>query len=270
MQRREIQPLHDAAELALVGGKALSLGNLMRNDYKTIDGFVVTTTAFNRMNRKLEEEVLKAFHALGVKYVAVRSSAVAEDGENAAWAGQLDTFLNIDRDNLIKAIQKSWSAISSERAKAYAKAKNIQAGKIAVIVQPMVQSDTAGVAFSCHPVTNNADQIVIEAGFGLGEAVVSGEITPDTYIVDKKLGQILQKHISDQTKQLTQSKDGSNEWQKLNHGNRQKLADAKIKELFRIVCKLEKIYGFAVDTEWLVKDNELFIMQVRPITTLLS
>jgi pyruvate,water dikinase len=250
MQRREIQPLHDAAELALVGGKALSLGNLMRNDYKTIDGFVVTTTAFNRMNRKLEEEVLKAFHALGVKYVAVRSSAVAEDGENAAWAGQLDTFLNIDRDNLIKAIQKSWSAISSERAKAYAKAKNIQAGKIAVIVQPMVQSDTAGV--------------------GLGEAVVSGEITPDTYIVDKKLGQILQKHISDQTKQLTQSKDGSNEWQKLNNGNRQKLADAKIKELFRIVCKLEKIYGFAVDTEWLVKDNELFIMQVRPITTLLS
>lgn len=264
-----ILPLKQANRLELVGGKALSLGALMRSGFKTVDGFVVTTASFNRMNDELRGEILNSFDRLNTKYVAVRSSAVAEDGKQNAWAGQLDTFLNVGRNELIKSVQKSWAAINSDRAKSYAKQKNIQTGKIAVIVQPMIQSDAAGVAFSAHPVTQNKNRIVVEAGLGLGEAVVSGEITPDTYIVDKKSGKILEKHVSIQMKKLIQGKSGKSIWQKLgSEDSKQKIADKKVLELAKTVTYLEKFYGFAVDVEWLIKNDELFVMQSRPITAL--
>jgi phosphoenolpyruvate synthase/pyruvate phosphate dikinase len=268
MRQPKIQLLEDASDVSLVGGKAASLGYLARNGFKTLSGFVVTTAAFNRLDGNLEQEIIDAFDRLGSKYVAVRSSAAAEDGKNDAWAGQLDTFLNVGREELIMTIKKSWNAINSDRAKAYAEAKKVQAGKVALIVQPMIQSDVAGVAFSAHPVTKNKNEIIIEAGMGLGEAVVSGEITPDTYIINKKSGEIMHKHISNQNKKLVQGKSGKSVWQEVRNNNQQKLSNLQIKELAKIVARLENLYGFAVDVEWLVKDGVLFIMQARPITTL--
>jgi phosphoenolpyruvate synthase/pyruvate phosphate dikinase len=268
MQVALMMPLVEAENVNLVGGKAQSLGNLLRNGFKTLDGFVITTSAFGKMDEVLEQEILKSYDNLGAEYVAVRSSATSEDSKEAAWAGQLDTFLNVSRNELIYAVKRSWGAINSERAKSYAKAKNINAGKVAVIVQPMIQCDIAGVAFSAHPVTQNKSQTVIEAGLGLGEAVVSGEITPDTYIIEKGSGNILQKHISNQTKKLVQGKSGKSEWQNIADGNLQKLPDIKIIELAQTVAKIEELYGFAVDTEWMAKDGVLFIMQARPITSL--
>jgi pyruvate,water dikinase len=268
MPKPLVQKLKDARDVSLAGGKAKSLGDLLRAGFKSQDGFVVTTTAFGNMSGKLEQEILSAFDSLNAEYVAVRSSATTEDGKADAWAGQLDTFLNISREELTKAIQKSWQAINSPRAKAYAKAKGIKSGKVAVIFQPMQQSEVAGVAFSTHPVTRNSNQVVIEVGLGLGEAVVSGEITPDTYIIDKSSQKILEKHISNQAKKLAQGKSGKSEWQEISDGNEQKLSDEKILELSQNVIKLESFYGFPVDTEWLMKDNVLFIMQSRPITAL--
>jgi pyruvate,water dikinase len=262
-----VLPLLEAGNVLLVGGKAQSLGNLLRNGIKTQDGFVVTTAAFGNMSEELEQQILENFDKLGTEHVAVRSSATAEDSKEAAWAGQLDTFLNVSRDELIATVKKSWAAINSDRAKSYAEAKNIKAGKVAVVVQPMQQSEAAGIAFSTHPVTQNTGQVVIEAGLGLGESVVSGEITPDTYVVDKKFGEILEKHTSIQAKKLVQGKSGKSEWQKINESG-QKLPDKKIKELARTVIEVEKLYGFPVDTEWLMKDGVLFIMQARPITNL--
>jgi pyruvate,water dikinase len=267
MRKKLILPLSEAENLLLVGGKAHSLGNLLRNGFKSLDGFVVTTAAFGDMTEELVQQILEKFDTLGAKYVAVRSSATSEDSKEAAWAGQLDTFLNVSRGEILEMVKRSWEAINSERAKSYAKAKNINAGKVAVIVQPMLQSDSAGVAFSIHPVSQNKSQVVIEAGLGLGEAVVSGEITPDTYIVDKKSGRILEKHISKQSKKLVQGESGSSEWQQIN-GSDQKLPDEKMQELCHTLERLEKLYGFPVDTEWMMKDDDLFIMQARPITSL--
>jgi pyruvate,water dikinase len=263
-----VLPLVEAKDLSLVGGKAQSLGNLLCGGFKTQDGFVVTTAAFGNMDKILEQKILESFDRLGAEYVAVRSSATAEDSKDAAWAGQLDTFLNVTRSELIETIKKGWAAINSPRAKSYAKAKNINAGKVAVIIQPMVQSEAAGIAFSVHPVTQNTDQIVIEVGLGLGESVVSGEVTPDTYIIDKKSGKILEKYISNQSKKLVQGKSGKSEWQEVVDGDKQKMPDKKIIELAKTVAEIEKFYGFAVDTEWIAKDSSLLIMQSRPITTL--
>jgi phosphoenolpyruvate synthase/pyruvate phosphate dikinase len=263
-----ILPLEQANDVLLVGGKAKSLGDLLKAGFTTQGGFVITTAAFNSIDKELEREITEAFDKLKVDYVAIRSSATSEDGKKDAWAGQLDTFLNINRSELIETIQKSWDAINSERAKSYAKAKNIKAGKMAVIIQPMLQSDIAGIAFSAHPVTQNKNQFVIEAGLGLGEAIVSGEVTPDTFIVDKKSGKIIEKFISNQTKKLVQGKSGKSEWQEVTGGNKQKISDKKINELTEMAVELEKFYGFPVDVEWLIKGDALFIMQSRPITTL--
>jgi phosphoenolpyruvate synthase/pyruvate phosphate dikinase len=263
-----VLPLAKAKDVSLVGGKASSLGNLLRNGFTSLDGFVITTSAFGHMSKELERSILECFDRLGCEYVAVRSSAAAEDSKDAAWAGQLDTFLNVSRNGLIEVVKKSWESINSDRAKSYSVAKNVQAGQVAVIVQPMVQSDVAGVAFSAHPVTQNKDQIIIEAGIGLGEAVVSGEITPDTYIIDKNSGKILKKHIANQTKRLIQGESGKNEWQQVVNGKTQKLSDSKIIELAQTVVKIERFYKFAVDTEWMMKDDVLIIMQSRPITNL--
>jgi pyruvate,water dikinase len=261
-------PLKEANDLKIVGGKAQSLCSLLHHGFKTPEGFVVTTFAFGNMSKELEQKILNAFDELKVENVAVRSSATTEDGKKDAWAGQLDTFLNVDRSELVEKTQRCWKAIDSDRAKSYAQAKNVQVGKIAVVVQPMINAEVAGIAFSAHPVTQNRDQIVIEAGLGLGESVVSGEITPDTYIVDKDSEKILEKHISNQSKKIVRSKSGKTEWQGISDGNVQKLSDKKIIELTKIVVKLEELYGFAVDIEWLLKDSSLFIMQCRPITTL--
>lgn len=260
--------LEKAIDVSLCGGKAVALGELIRAGFKTVGGFVVTTAAFGKMNDGLEAEILKNYDDLGSKYVAVRSSAAAEDSKEAAWAGQLDTFLNVSQDELIGSVKKCWASIRSARASSYAWQHKIKTGKVAVIVQPMIQFYGGGVAFSIHPVTKDAGKIVIEMALGL-EAVVSGETTPDTYVVSKPNQEIEEKHIATQTKKMIQGKDGKTQWQKLgSEGSKQKLSDEKIEELAREIIKLEKHFGFPVDMEWGLIDDKTWIMQCRPITTI--
>jgi phosphoenolpyruvate synthase/pyruvate phosphate dikinase len=262
-----ILPLENQALLKNIGGKAFSLGKLITAGFDVPEGFVITTAAFQKMTSDLEAEVLKSFDTLNADFVAVRSSATAEDGINDAWAGQLDTFLNVTRDDLIKHIRSCWDSIGSDRAKAYAAQKLLTSGNVGVIVQRMVQSDVSGVAFSTHPVTKNSDQIIIEAGLGLGEAIVSGQITPDTFITDKSTHRILEKHVSNQVKKLAQDKDGQTNWIQID-GSGPKLADVEVSELSRIVLRLEQYFGYAVDVEWGLSDGHFYILQSRPITTL--
>jgi phosphoenolpyruvate synthase/pyruvate phosphate dikinase len=261
--------LADANNRWRVGGKAFALGSMIRADFTVPDGFVITAEAFLHMTPALQKYILSYFDALGTAFVAVRSSAINEDGKDAAWAGQLDTFLNCNRTHVIARIEQCWESANSERAKSYARQKSIETAAVAVVVQRMVDSDVSGVAFSVHPVTGNTAQVVIEAGLGLGEAIVSGSITPDTYIVDKNTGNCLEKYISKQSRKLVRSATGITDWQNTGaHGNRQKLTDKQVVELCGQISKLEAYFGHPVDVEWAIQAGELYILQSRPITTL--
>jgi len=261
--------LEKADDLHLVGGKACALGRLLRAGFNVPAGFVVTNNVIVSHEKALQNDIINHFNKLGAQFMAVRSSAVHEDSINASWAGQLDTYLNTDINNLLDNIEKCQNSNNSAHALAYSNQKSISANPVAVIVQKMIQGDVSGVAFSVHPVTKNEDNIVVEAGFGLGEAVVSGQITPDTYIINKTSNEILNKHISHQTKKLSQNISGENSWQDLGeNGKTQKLTDKQIRELSEIIKKLEDYFGHPVDVEWALCDDIFYILQSRPITTL--
>lgn len=264
MNSPAVIPLAQANDVSLVGGKAFALGKMIRDGYQVPPGFVISAEAFEKMTPELEKAILQHFKDLKATYVAVRSSAINEDGQADAWAGQLDTFLNTTRAGLIHNVKRCWESAQSTRAQAYASQKSIEIGAVAVIIQAMIQSQVSGVAFSVHPILQDTDKVIIEAGLGLGEAVVSGQVTPDTYITSKQTNQIVEKHISKQTEQITQ--DG---WQDLEQaGGLQKLSDQQIVELATIICRLEKYFGFPVDVEWGLYDNKFYILQSRPITNL--
>ena len=220
-----------------------------------------------KFSSNIENEIIKNYKLLNCKYVAVRSSATSEDGRNHAWAGQLETYLNVEEKNIIESVKKCWNSIYSPRAIFYRiKNNDVSNISVAVIVQSMIQSDVSGVAFSINPVNSNKDEIIIEAVKGLGEAIVSGTVTPDSYIINKKTAVILNKDIKNQKTKLVK-KSGKNEWTDINDGMSQKMSDDRIIELSKIVRNIEELYGFPVDIEWAVDNNELFIVQCRPITT---
>lgn len=222
----------------------------------------------------IREAAEAAFQELGAQYVAVRSSATAEDGANASWAGELDTYLNTTQENVIENIQRCWASLFTPRAIFYRFEKGFSTGKVsvAVVVQKMVSSEISGIAFSVHPVTEDPNQLIIEAGFGLGEAIVSGSITPDNYVVDKRDWSLSDSYISEQSKQLLRKPghEGGNEWVEIEESRRetQKLEAHKVTELAKLVVHIEKHYGFPCDIEWAVEGDSIYILQSRPITTL--
>ncbi|MFC1682348.1 PEP/pyruvate-binding domain-containing protein [Nanoarchaeota archaeon] len=150
----------------------------------------------------IKKRVLEEFDKLDSKFVAVRSSATSEDSASAAWAGQLDTFLNTTRNNLLENVKKCWASLFTPRAIFYRFEQKLEKEKVsvAVVIQKMIDSEESGIAFSVHPVTEDENQIIIEAGFGLGEAIVSGQITPDSYVVTKDNLEIIDININEQKK----------------------------------------------------------------------
>jgi pyruvate,water dikinase len=218
-----ILPLHKLGrrDLAVAGGKGANLGELVRAGFPVPAGFVLTTAAYDRfvadnrldetIARALREErgsdaairdafagapippevarsILAAYHHLGQGPVAVRSSATAEDLPEAAFAGQQDTFLNVvGTEALLDAVRRCWASLWSDRAIVYRECQRLdqQAVKLAVVVQGLVAAEAAGVLFTANPVTGARDEIVVDASPGLGEAVVSGLVTPDHYVLRK-------------------------------------------------------------------------------------
>ncbi|MFZ5390742.1 MAG: PEP/pyruvate-binding domain-containing protein [Patescibacteria group bacterium] len=225
-----------------------------------------------KMPKDLQEEIVKEFKKLKVKYVAVRSSATAEDSSAASWAGELETYLNTMDKDLLKRVKDCWSSLFTPRAIFYRHEKKLHKSKVAVavVVQAMVQSEISGIAFTVHPVTKDKNQMIIEAGFGLGEAIVSGQITPDSYVVGKKDLSLLDINIAEQTKKLVGLTKGGNKWlsvSKVTQG-KQKLTGRQIVELSKICLHIEKHYKFPCDIEWALVKNKFYITQSRPITTL--
>lgn len=278
-------------DVEIAGGKGASLGEMASAGFPVPPGFVVLTNAFeafleamspleetpekirasilsSEMPLEIASEIERAFDKLGAEFVAVRSSATAEDGAEAAWAGQLETYLNTVREDLMTNVKKCWASLFTLRAIAYGKEMQQGSGgsnRVAVVVQRMVQSEVSGVAFSVHPVTQDRSQLVIEAGWGLGEAIVSGSITPDSYVVDKADGRIMDANVSEQERMI-----GEHGWEKVPAEKRasQKLSNNQIVELSKLVVRIENHYGFPVDVEWALEGDKFYITQSRPITTL--
>lgn len=230
-----------------------------------------------KMPKDIADEINRSFKELDTKYVAVRSSATAEDGMDHAWAGQLESYLNTKEDQILDKVKLCWSSLFTPRAIFYRFEKALHMTKIsvAVVVQKMVESEVSGIAFSVHPVTEDWNQLIIEAGLGLGEAIVSGSVTPDSYVVEKEPRRILDINVSTQDRALYRSEKasaehGNNEWRDIPEpkASSQVLTGAQIMELSDIIIRIEKHYGFPCDIEWAFEKGKFYIVQSRPITTL--
>ncbi len=224
------------------------------------------------MPKVIAEDIIVNFTALDAEFVAVRSSATAEDGAENAWAGQLDSYLNTKEDNLLLKVQHCWASLFTPRAIFYRFEKGLHNTKIsvAVVVQKMVNSEISGIAFSVHPVTEDRNQLIIEAGFGLGEAIVSGSVTPDSYVVEKEPRKIIDITASTQERALYRLPQGGNEWKVIPEpqASSQVLTEEQILEFSGIILGIENHYGFPCDIEWAFEEGKFYIVQSRPITTL--
>lgn len=243
------------------------------------------------MPKEIEKEILTEFKKLKAKYVAVRSSATAEDSSIASWAGELETYLNTTQKTLIENIKKCWSSLFTPRALFYAfekkvfksdhqkkiRAKTCKQLKdcypvgVAVVVQKMIESEISGICFTVHPVTKDKNQMVIEAGWGLGEAIVGGQITPDTYVVSKSDWSIIDINISNQEKMIVRTGAAGGATEKAvpkDKQDKQKLSGKQIIEIAKLCQKIEKHYGSPQDIEWALEKAKFYIVQSRPITTL--
>ncbi|MFH1750554.1 MAG: PEP/pyruvate-binding domain-containing protein [Candidatus Micrarchaeota archaeon] len=223
----------------------------------------------------VEKEAYSKFDALGADLVAVRSSATAEDAANASWAGELESYMNIQRGNLLETVKKCWSSLFTPRAIFYRIEKKLSAQRVsvAVVVQKMVQSDIAGVVFSVHPVTKERNQMVIEAAWGLGESVVAGIVTPDNYIVDKRDLTLVDVAVNEQEKMIARKIEGK----KISTitipvpaslKSKQKMDGKSIIALAKICSGIEKHYGYPQDMEFAMEKGKIYIVQSRPITTI--
>ncbi|HQA79199.1 MAG TPA: phosphoenolpyruvate synthase [Methanoregulaceae archaeon] len=304
-------------DIAAVGGKGASLGEMSSMGLPVPGGFVVTSRAFRhflietgieqplfshlenlnvddnnaleqaskkaralvmkaKMPAFLKDRIRESYQKLneGGMVVAVRSSATAEDLPDASFAGQQETYLNIKGEkNLLDAVQKCWASLYGARA-IYYRAKqgfDDRSVNIAVVVQQMINSEKAGVMFTSHPVTGEP-LTIIEGSWGLGEAVVSGSVSPDKYVYDQRTGNVIDKLIAQKKTEIVS--DGEHGTKTLEIGKERQetpvLSDDEVARLATFGKVAETHYGIPQDIEWSVVGETIYILQSRPITTIRS
>jgi pyruvate,water dikinase len=232
------------------------------------------------IDQTLATEIMKGYRKLsgfgGLKNipVAVRTSATAEDSADASFAGQGDTYLNVvGESNVINRVRDCWASLFTPRSIFYQVKKHYDHFKIgvAVPVQKLVNSEISGVMFTANPVTNEKNQIIVETIWGLGEYIVQGEVTPDQYIIDKNTWKIISENHVAQDVQLVKSQ---NETKKVSvpksKQHRSKIDDAMAIRIAKIGQKLNNHYGKPQDIEFAIDKGKLYIVQTRPITTIVS
>ncbi len=200
----------------------------------------------------LADAILAAHAALEHReFVAVRSSAVSEDGLTASFAGQQESYLNVQGgDAVLDRVRECWASFFSPRALFYRSQKAVLGDtRMAVVVQEMVDAEKSGVMFTVDPIRNRRDCMIIEGAPGLGEAIVSGAITPDHFVVSRDDAVVFDTFMSDEARGPV-------------------LSDAELKKLRDIGLQLETFFGSPQDVEWCMRGGELFVLQSRPITTL--
>jgi len=231
-----------------------------------------------RMPKEIEREIVQAYRKLSKEFgkkeewVVARSSATAEDVEEASFAGQQLTVLNIKgAENLVTAIKRCWASLFTARATFYRENKGFEHHKvlIAVPVQKQLNSEKAGVGFTIHPSTGEKDKIMIEGSWGQGESVVSGAVTPDTYIIDKRTGEVIKQRIARKIKMriLDRKRGGLKEVDVPEEKQRVPcLTDDELHQLYELAMKLEEHYPLPQDFEWAVEAKKVYLLQTRPVT----
>lgn len=227
--------------------------------------------AAGKMPPGMEREIGAAYSDLNHAPVAVRSSATAEDLPDLSFAGQQDTYLNIiGAEALLKAVVECWSSLWTARAIGYRMRNHIPLGEaaLAVVVQEMVQSDVSGVLFTANPLTGQLSESVIDAAFGLGEALVSGRVEPDHFVVNSLSGEINEVTLGAKKVSTRGKASGGVESVEENAGTRQTLSVGEVRQLTAIGQSVQKEYGAPQDIEWAFADGNLIILQSRAITSL--
>ena len=265
------------ADPARSGGKAASLSRLAAG-HRIPPGFVVTLTG-SSLDRGLRRAVAAAYRRLGAvagvadPAVAVRSSAIDEDGAGASFAGQHDTYLGVSgADQVWWAIARCAASFAGDRALAYRRRAGLAAppGRAAVLVQLLVPADASGVVFSANPVTGARDEIVVNAAFGLGESVVSGTVTPDAIVVGRDDLAVRDHAVADK-RAMTVAIPGGGTREVPVPGclrTRPAVDAAQARAAARLAAALERETGGPVDIEVAWVGSGLFLLQCRPITTL--
>jgi pyruvate,water dikinase len=292
----------------MAGGKGANLGELVRAGFPVPAGFVVTTAAYDRfvasngldktiahaLDEKqgsgatirdafesapsppeIERAILAAYRQLGEGPVAVRSSATAEDLPEAAFAGQQDTFLNVvGTQALLGAVRRCWASLWTDRAIAYRARQGLgqQKVKLAVVVQRMVSAEAAGVLFTANPITGARDEIVVDASLGLGEAVVSGLVTPDHFVLRKRPWgwSIAERRLGRREVIVRPRAEGGTEHvsQETVAAPQAALSDQALRRLAGLGATIQHHFGAPQDVEWAWSSGKHFIVQARPITAL--
>ncbi len=273
-----LQELRDCRDTSLVGGKAINLGELLRAGFSVPDGFVVTTEAYRavraadhgRMPDDLRRQIIAAWRQMDSVPVAVRSSATAEDLAEASMAGQYDTFLNIAAEEaLLDAIGRCWASLDSPRTRSYLAEHGIDLSKVAmaVVVQQLVPADVAGVIFTANPHTGSREEMLVEASWGLGEAVVSGLVQPDVLRLDRETGRVIHQAIADKAVWIP---PGSHDEAPVEDSRRRLacLGASDIELLWRMASRSADYFQSPQDMEFAIHDGRAYLLQSRAITTL--
>ncbi|MBL9188830.1 MAG: hypothetical protein JNK23_15205 [Opitutaceae bacterium] len=273
-----ILPLAAAHDAALVGGKAASLSRLINAGLPVPPGFALTTAAFeawrdagrDAIPAEILEALLAAYHALGDVTVAVRSSATAEDGSAMSMAGQYETILGVRGQAALQdAVCRCWQASHSERVTGYLAGHAVAAESVslALVVQRLVPADAAGVLFTANPRNGRRREMLLEAAWGLGEAVVSGKVQPDILVLDRDTGDVRDAVIAEKSAVFDSA---AGRLRPLTGAARTApvLTTGDIHALADLGRRIETLYGAPQDIEWALHEGRAFILQSRPITTL--
>jgi len=284
------------AELVtVVGGKAVGLGSLIRSGQNVPASFVVSASAYlgyaawrndggEGVPAELADEIVLAYQQLCQRQqsevvVAVRSSATVEDSSDSSCAGQFSTYLGVSGDtDVVGTVERCWLSALAPHVSAYREARQLSAEDqgIAVVVQELVDAQTAGVMFTRHPRTGDRSLVVVEASYGLGEAVVGGEVIPDLFELNKVTGRVQERVLGSKPFEHRLSADGRAVETEAVDPDRQRawsIGDETLEALLEMARQLESSIGRGLDIEWAIgstrsdsSGSELFALQVRPIT----
>ncbi|MDW2800848.1 PEP/pyruvate-binding domain-containing protein [Clostridium boliviensis] len=283
-------------DIEIVGGKGANLGELLQAGIRVPDGFAVTTEGFRtfiqaneinceltaeaiqekiragRFSKDIQSEILAMYDSMGTnRRVAVRSSATAEDLPEASFAGQQETYLNVmGAEELLNKIKDCYASLFGQRAVAYRKNHGFlnKDVALAVVVQEMVESESAGVLFTANPMTANKDEMLVNASFGLGESVVSGAVTPDSFLLDSN-GKIKKKVLGSKETQIIYCEKGTRTIStKKEQQESFAVTENQLQKLAEQGKRIEEHYKMPMDIEWGICGGNVYILQARAITTL--
>jgi pyruvate,water dikinase len=267
---KQVVPLENARDIALYGSKAVGLGRAIRDGLPVPPGFALSGSiveAVAAAEQRALKEVVKAIRPLAGP-LAVRSSAADEDGAAASFAGQHLTLLNVPSvDELGPALSEIWWSANSDSAITYRKRVGLfTRPNVGVVVQTLLDPDAAGVMFTRNPVTGE-DERVVEASWGLGEAVVAGLVIPDHYRVSRS-GQVLERRAGVKSIAVRTRPTGGTAQESVASDlvERFCLDDEALAELNRLAARCETIYGLDRDIEWAVAAGKLYLLQCRAVT----